>query len=73
MIRSSLRVTVASKRRDQIRKHVRQPVEVPGYEVRVIKYQVIKYQFTDRHQPDAEPQTYRLVTTLLDPGTTATP
>ena len=68
MIRSSLRVTVASKRRDQIRKHVRQPVEVPGYEVRVIKYQ-----FTDRHQPDAEPQTYRLVTTLLDPGTTATP
>ena len=54
---------MASKRRDQIRKHVRQPVEVPGHEVRVIEYQV-----TDRHQPDAEPQTYRLVTTLLDPG-----
>ena len=38
-------------------------LEVPGHEVRVIEYQV-----TDRHQPDADPQTCRLVTTLLDPG-----
>lgn len=54
---------LASKRRDQIRKNVRQPVEVPGHRVRVVEYQV-----TDRGTPGAEPETYRLITTLLDPG-----
>lgn len=54
---------VANKRRDQVRKGVRNLVEVPGHEVRVIEYQV-----TDRHEEGGAPQTYRLVTTLLDPG-----
>ena len=54
--------TVAHTRRDQIRKRVRRPVEVPGYPVRVIEYRV-----EDRHHPDVEPGLYRLVTTLGDP------
>ncbi|MGH3502765.1 MAG: IS4 family transposase [Nocardioidaceae bacterium] len=52
----------ANKRRDQVRKHVRKLVEVPGHRVRVIEYRV-----TDRHRDDAEPETYRLVTSLLEP------
>ena len=52
----------ANKRRDQVRKHVRNLVDVPGHRVRVIEYQV-----TDRDGAEAEPETYRLVTTLLDP------
>ena len=51
----------ANKRRDQVRKHVRNLVDVPGHRVRVIEYQV-----TDRDGAEAEPETYRLVTTLLD-------
>ncbi|MGH3504176.1 MAG: IS4 family transposase [Nocardioidaceae bacterium] len=53
---------VANKRRDQVRKHVRNLVEVPGHRVRVIEYRV-----TDRDGAN-ETETYRLVTTLLDPG-----
>ncbi|HZW42985.1 MAG TPA: IS4 family transposase [Dermatophilaceae bacterium] len=53
---------MANKRRDQVRKHVRNLVEVPGHRVRVIEYQVV-----DRGGAEAEPETYRLVTTLLDP------
>jgi hypothetical protein len=52
----------ANKRRDQVRKHVRNLVEVPGHRVRVIEYQV-----ADRGGAEAEPETYRLVTTLCDP------
>lgn len=52
----------ANKRRDQVRKRVRHLVDVPGHRVRVIEYQV-----TDRDGAEAEPETYRLVTTLLDP------
>ena len=51
----------ANKRRDQVRKHVRNLVDVPGHRVRVIEYQV-----TDRDGAEAEPETYRLVTPLLD-------
>ena len=57
---------VANKRRDQVRKGVRQLVEVPGHTVRVVEYQVI-----DRGAvatQDTEAETYRLVTTLLDPN-----
>lgn len=53
---------MANKRRDQVRKNVRHLVEVPGHRVRVIEYQV-----TDRGAAEAKPETYRLVTTLLDP------
>lgn len=53
---------LANKRRDQIRKRVRHPVEVPGHRVRVVEYQV-----SDRHGEGAEPETFRLVTTLVDP------
>jgi hypothetical protein len=56
--------TLANKRRDQIRKRVRRPVEVPGHPVRVIEYRV-----EDRHAPGVEPELYRLVTTVIDPRT----
>lgn len=59
---------VAKRRREQIRTHVRTLVEVPGYEVRVIEYQV-----ADRHEEGGVPETYRLVTTLLDPGEAPAP
>jgi len=54
--------TAAKRRREQVRTHVRHLTEVPGHDVRIIDYQV-----TDRHGEDEEPDTYRLVTTLLDP------
>lgn len=54
--------TAAKRRREQVRTHVRHLAEVPGHDVRIIEYQVI-----DRHGQDEEPDTYRLVTTLLDP------
>lgn len=57
---------IANKRRDQVRKRVRNLVEVPGHRVRVIEYQV-----TDRGAvrggAEDRSETYRLVTTLLDP------
>lgn len=52
---------LAAKRRDQIAKNVRRPVEVTGHVVRVIEYQV-------RGRGPEEPETYRLITTILDPG-----
>lgn len=53
---------LAHKRRDQIRKRVRRLVEVPGHRVRVIEYRV-----SDGGEDDGPPpETYRLVTTLLD-------
>lgn len=53
---------MANKRRDQVRKRVRSPVEVPGHRVRVIEYQV-----ADRGGAVDTADTYRLVTTLLNP------
>lgn len=53
---------LANKRRDQIRKRVRRLVEVPGHRVRVIEYQL-----TDSGEGENPSETYRLVTTLLDP------
>ena len=54
---------LAAKRRDQIAKNVRRPVEVTGHVVRVIEYQV-------RGRGPEEPETYRLITTVLDPAET---
>ena len=53
---------VANKRRDQVRKGVRRLVEVPGHTVRVVEYQVL-----DHPAVATGAETYRLVTTLLDP------
>jgi hypothetical protein len=50
---------LAAKRRDQVAKNVRNPVEVTGHAVRVIEYEV-------RGRGSEEPEIYRLITTILD-------